>query len=271
MRLENGLAISMILHVMFLLLLYFNFNVQLLVPISRREMLSVDNIYNEDYHSSKYKKIEEPVVQFKGSSQENLVRDFTVQENGDRFSDQTKTLATENETKRSSSSKGEQALKESALLRMPVSPYDKQKISKATNKEQDLQGISFAEKKSIDTVVVRPDKKELLSKVEKSSRKRIPSQDAIAIVRNRVIANWNIPSDFKRFKKLRVKMHFQLNQKGFVLGKINVDVVGGTELVRRMLRENARKAVIKSQAFRLSPSTYKSWRNITLFFVPSKM
>nr|MBA2917539.1 hypothetical protein [Candidatus Liberibacter asiaticus] len=64
MRLENGLAISMILHVMFLLLLYFNFNVQLLVPISRREMLSVDNIYNEDYHSSKYKKIEEPVVQF---------------------------------------------------------------------------------------------------------------------------------------------------------------------------------------------------------------
>ncbi|WP_244668447.1 hypothetical protein [Candidatus Liberibacter africanus] len=90
-------------------------------------------------------------------------------------------------------------------------------------------------------------------------------------MRNRIIENWNIPSDFKKFKTLQVKMRFQLNKKGLVIGNIHVDVIGGTELVRRILRENARKAVMKSQAFLLSPNYYKDWRNIVLNFVPSRM
>ncbi|MEG8099288.1 cell envelope integrity protein TolA [Candidatus Liberibacter brunswickensis] len=272
MRGENGLAISMILHVIFLLILYFNFSIQLFIPKSRHEMLSVDNIYNEGYYFSKHgispnKREKEQVSHLKDTIRENIVHDFP---DSDTSIDQMNMSNTEDEAK-FSSNKVRQTSKEIFSSEVHDDVLDKKLDVKTTNKNNKSQGLSPP---SIDKdSILRPNRKYkvILPRLGKVNSQKILFQNAIGVVRKKIIDNWNIPPDFKKFKKLRIRIRFQLKQNGLVLGNIKVEAVGGTELIRRILKENARKAVIKSQPFKIPSDSYNSLRNINLLFIPSKM
>ncbi|RPD36798.1 hypothetical protein C0030_005870 [Candidatus Liberibacter solanacearum] len=265
MRVENGLAISLILHFIFLLLLYFNFNVQLFVSVSKIEESSIKNIHNDDFHSNKYSgdknNEKEEVVLSREMSEKTGAHWFEDQQNNSKSFDQGKTQIIPDELKKFSDSKGEHVLKESSPPNVSLRPLDKKQHIK--NKAHSQHSTPSIIKNNIAKLPV--------PKIDTKQSRSNFSQNEIGIVRRRIMGNWNIPPDLKKFKKIQVKMHFSLNRNGLVIGKPDITVVGGTELARRTLIKSARKAFIKSQPFRLPADKYNNWRNMTIRFIPSKM
>ncbi|WP_244668446.1 hypothetical protein [Candidatus Liberibacter africanus] len=152
MRLENGLAISLILHVVFLLLLYFSFNIKLFIPVSQNEMFAVRNIYNEDFHSGKYnddtrKREKKQTPSLKEESKKNI-----VEENGVILPDQRNIDAVEDGMKNFPNKGGQESKEVSEVITSPR--FEKPQDIKMTNKA----GTPSAKKKSIESVI-RSDKK----------------------------------------------------------------------------------------------------------------
>ncbi|MBL0849227.1 MAG: hypothetical protein EU981_04035 [Candidatus Liberibacter ctenarytainae] len=258
MQTKGSFAISLILHVILLVLLYERINIHLLIPSFALEAspgnIQIDNLNMEPH-------VDDKVSVTGEKNKENFF---------DRPDSERRNLSAAEKSKIFSNSKN--VLKESRPLNVSFSSKNKlQRHDIRKTSEQKVNNRGSVGKKSIDPVLMRAEQKILVSKMKHKNDPRIPSQNEINTVRRRIAESWNISPDVKKLKEIRIRTHFQLNRDGLIVGSPNIMVVGGTEITRQILRDDVKRAIMKSQPFHLPLGRYENWRNMNLNFAISQM
>jgi outer membrane biosynthesis protein TonB len=96
------------------------------------------------------------------------------------------------------------------------------------------------------------------------------SQSEMDALKGAIQNNWNVIPGMLDAADIRIKVSFQLDRNGEVVGDPDVKVTGGDGNVRDVLASSALRAILKSAPFTNLPADkYDTWRDIIVNFDPS--
>jgi len=97
------------------------------------------------------------------------------------------------------------------------------------------------------------------------------TQSEMDALRGQIQKNWFINAGTADGNDVRITVTMRLDLAGNIVGQPNISATGGSENLRRILAEGARRAVLKSQPFQLPKEKYDSWADVIVNFDPSQM
>ncbi|MBY7649561.1 MAG: hypothetical protein C4617_03540 [Candidatus Liberibacter europaeus] len=287
MHTENGFAISLVLHVVLLVLLYANVSFKLLISHSNLDLLPIEFIKDslgDGVNKKEYATLLRESGEYDSSSAGNKHSDQKREEKKYSPSIETKKQVVSDKSnyphRDSSVSKEDYSSNAiSSVVRHVgkkhniADKHQKNDVHVKSHIGQKANNNSSVRKMVVDRVLIRKNGKLPVSESKVANKHGIQSihQNYAYIAIKKIAKNWNIPSDLKKLRKVQIKVDFRLKRDGSVFGKPDIKVVGGNSMISKILVDHALRAIMKSQPFHFPSNKYEKWRNMKLNFVPSKM
>lgn len=98
------------------------------------------------------------------------------------------------------------------------------------------------------------------------------SQSEMDALRGQIQNNWSVIPGLADAADVRIKVKFQLDESGALIGEPEVSATGGTPQTQQVLMGGARRAVLRSAPFKNLPrDKYDAWSEVIVNFDPSEL
>lgn len=98
------------------------------------------------------------------------------------------------------------------------------------------------------------------------------SQSEMDALRGQIQNNWSVIPGLADAADVRIKVKFQLDESGELIGEPEVSATGGTPQTQQVLMGGARRAVLRSAPFKNLPrDKYDAWSEVIVNFDPSEL
>ncbi len=98
------------------------------------------------------------------------------------------------------------------------------------------------------------------------------SQSEMDALRGQIQNNWSIIPGMADATDVRIRVKFQLDESGQIVGEPEITATGGSPSAQQVLMGGARRAVLKSAPFKNLPADkYESWAEVIVNFDPSEL
>ena len=98
------------------------------------------------------------------------------------------------------------------------------------------------------------------------------SQSEMDALRGQIQNNWSVIPGLADAADVRIKVKFQLDESGELIGEPEVTATGGTPQTQQVLMGGARRAVLRSAPFKNLPrDKYDAWSEVIVNFDPSEL
>lgn len=98
------------------------------------------------------------------------------------------------------------------------------------------------------------------------------SQSEMDALRGQIQNNWSVIPGLADAADVRIRVKFQLDESGQLIGEPEVTATGGTPQTQQVLMGGARRAVLRSAPFKNLPrEKYEAWSEVIVNFDPSEL
>ncbi|GEO87302.1 hypothetical protein GCM10007920_25580 [Ciceribacter naphthalenivorans] len=98
------------------------------------------------------------------------------------------------------------------------------------------------------------------------------SQSEMDALRGQIQNNWSVIPGLADASDVRIRVKFQLDESGELIGEPEVTATGGTPQTQQVLMGGARRAVLRSAPFKNLPrDKYDAWSEVIVNFDPSEL
>lgn len=98
------------------------------------------------------------------------------------------------------------------------------------------------------------------------------SQSEMDALRGQIQNNWSVIPGLADAADVRIRVKFQLDESGALIGEPEVTATGGTPQTQQVLMGGARRAVLRSAPFKNLPrDKYDAWSEVIVNFDPSEL
>ncbi|MBR0558181.1 hypothetical protein J5J10_21010 [Ciceribacter sp. L1K23] len=106
-------------------------------------------------------------------------------------------------------------------------------------------------------------------KTTNGSKLSMSEMDAL---RGQIASNWSVIPGLADAADVRIRVKFQLNESGELVGEPEVSATGGSPQTQQVLMSGARRAVLRSAPFSSLPrDKYDAWSEVVVNFDPSDL